>query len=431
MSVDTQPIAWSWLKSVSRDLYKLDDTPLLGVAPQFNWERLAQEFQKTFALESVKITPKELVWKEKDAILAGVAGPYMATEIAATGIDGTVSFWMGREDVDHIMAKALQISEVVSELQTDEVVANFHRFLGIETICLVNAMGYDPRLSFKITAHTAELKEAALCQYISIEIGKEKMQAVLVIPNTFLTSWRTFFLMAQGTPANKSLDEVETIVHIEAARTTLPFADLLKIRPGDFVLLDEIFYEKDKENSFVFLTFNGKILFRARLQNGGLEILEIPLQNEVNTPMVEQVNTPEPPTNQAPPPEDENPFAEVPEDEDEGLELVAAAANTTIEELARPPEAPKPKKAAATIQASTPKSDKLTAADIPTQLIIEVASVNISVQKLLELAPGNMLDLGITPEAGVNLVVNGRIVGKGELLKIGETIGVRILQIGV
>lgn len=435
MSVETQPIAWDWLKSVSRELYNLDDTPLLGQAPAFDWERLSQEFAKTFSLDTVKFTPKELIWKEKDAILSGIASPHVSTEIAATGIDGTVSFWMCREDVEHVMARALQISEVVSELQTEEVVTNFHRFLGIETVCMLNAIGYDPRISFKITSHAAEIKEAALCQYISIQIGKEKMQAVLVMPNTFLTSWREFFLQPAQATATPNLDEIETTLHIEAARTTLPFADLLKIRPGDFVLLDEVFYDKEKENSFVFLTFNGKILFRAALQNGGLQILEIPLQNEVNTPMVEQVNTPEPPTNQAPPPEDENPFAEEVEDEDEGLELVEAAANTTIEELAKPPEEKtqevKPKKAASIVPTPTPKSDKLTAQDIPTQLIIEVAAVNISVQKLLELAPGNLLDLGITPESGVNLVVNGRVVGKGELLKIGETIGVRILQIGV
>ncbi|MBS0654315.1 MAG: FliM/FliN family flagellar motor switch protein, partial [Verrucomicrobia bacterium] len=72
----------------------------------------------------------------------------------------------------------------------------------------------------------------------------------------------------------------------------------------------------------------------------------------------------------------------------------------------------------------------LTANDIPLSLVVELAQISLSAQKLLELQPGNLLDLEIEPESGVNLVVNGKIVGRGEILKIGESIGVRVLQIG-
>ena len=54
----------------------------------------------------------------------------------------------------------------------------------------------------------------------------------------------------------------------------------------------------------------------------------------------------------------------------------------------------------------------------------------MSIQKLMELEPGNTLELDIHPESGVDLVVNGRRIGKGELLRIGDHLGVRILDIG-
>ncbi|MCE5294592.1 MAG: type III secretion system cytoplasmic ring protein SctQ [Chlamydiales bacterium] len=453
MSVETQnsnapPIAWDWLKSISRELYNLDETPLLGTPPSFPWEKLSLDFARAFSLDGLKITPGELAWKENDAIMSGIAKPALCTQIAATGIDGSVSLWMCREDVQHLMAKVLKISEVVSELQADDVVTNFHRFLGIETICLLNDSGFDPRLSFKITAYSEDVPQKALCQDIKVSLGNEQMLLRLVISNEFRSSWKTFFTKSAD-KAQKALDQVETIVHIEAGKTKLDFNDLLKLKPGDLVLLDQLYYDANAENSFVLLSFQGRTLFRAKLESGSLKILEIPLQNEVYTPMVEPVEPPTAPTDtaaqelyqqQSPPPEqeDDNPFPEEDdEDGDEGLELIQKAANTSIEDLAKAPDdakaAPtKPKvEVAVKKQAVNETTGPLTANDIPMELIVEVASISISVQKLLELAPGNLLDLGLTPENGVNLVVNGRVVGKGELLKIGETIGVRILQIGV
>jgi len=419
------PIAWSWLKSISRELYSLDQKPLLGQAPDFPWEKLTQEFIQAFGLESLKITPGELVWKEKKEVVAKLDTGVLCTQITATGMEGSCSLRMLHEDVEHIMAKVLQISEVESELQTEDVVQSFHRFLSIETLSLINKIGYDPRLSFKIISYDTAAPESALCQDIKIELGKEKMLARLIISGEFLQSWRTFFSQAPAPSPN--LNEVETTIHLEVGKTALKLDELLAIRPGDLLLLDQFYGES------ILITLHGKPLFRASRDGAGLKILELSLQSEANTPMEENVNeaATEPPdlapTQQEPPPEDENPFPDEEEEADEGAELVEAA-------KAAPGAQAEPKaekKSLSAAKTAEPKSDKLSAKDIPIQLIVEVAAVNLSVQKLLELAPGNLIDLDISPESGVNLVVNGRVVGRGEMIKIGETIGVRVLQIGV
>ncbi len=427
MTVQTQHShTLPWLKSISRELYSLDATPLLGASPPFPWEKLRESFVKAFSLDSLQITPGELAWKEKREITQGIANPCFATQCSATGLDGAVTLLICKEDVEHIMAQVLQISEVVSELQAEDVVTSFHRFLSIEAVCLLNMLEYDPRLSFKIISYSDAVPERALCQDIKITLGKEQIAARVIISSEFRSSWSAFFQKSQ--PKTAKLDQIQTTVHLEAGRTNIKLEELLEIHPGDFLLLDQMYYNEDNEKSRLLLTLNGKPLFRASLKDGSLHILEIPLQHEVYTPMVEQVT----PSDVEPHPEheEENPFPDVPEDEDEdeSLELVEAA---KAEEAEAPiGQTPKPK-ASVKVAQSPPSSTKLSANDIPVTVIVEVASIDISVQKLLELAPGNVLDLNITPENGVNLVVNGRVVGRGELLKIGETLGVRILQIGV
>ena len=54
----------------------------------------------------------------------------------------------------------------------------------------------------------------------------------------------------------------------------------------------------------------------------------------------------------------------------------------------------------------------------------------MTIEQLLKLEPGNLLEIDIHPENGVDLTINGKIVGKGELIHIGEAIGVRVLELG-
>jgi len=74
-------------------------------------------------------------------------------------------------------------------------------------------------------------------------------------------------------------------------------------------------------------------------------------------------------------------------------------------------------------KASTPQ-------DIPLNIVVEVGRLQMPIKTLMELKPGNLLNLNIHPESGVDLIVNGCRIGKGELLQIGETLGIRILELG-
>ncbi len=62
-------------------------------------------------------------------------------------------------------------------------------------------------------------------------------------------------------------------------------------------------------------------------------------------------------------------------------------------------------------------------------LTAEMGRIRISLQKLLHLTPGVMLDLIQRPEQGIDVTISGKKVAQGELLKLGELVGIRILDI--
>ncbi|HEX2580064.1 MAG TPA: FliM/FliN family flagellar motor switch protein [Rhabdochlamydiaceae bacterium] len=63
------------------------------------------------------------------------------------------------------------------------------------------------------------------------------------------------------------------------------------------------------------------------------------------------------------------------------------------------------------------------------RLTAELGSLSMPLSKLLHLEPGSMIDLDLSPEQGVDLTLSGKKIAKGGLLKLGEIVGFRILDL--
>lgn len=67
---------------------------------------------------------------------------------------------------------------------------------------------------------------------------------------------------------------------------------------------------------------------------------------------------------------------------------------------------------------------------IPFQVVFEVGRVKMTAQALMNMQVGNVLEVNPDAGTGVNLVINDQVVGRGELVSVGDAIGVRILEKG-
>lgn len=68
--------------------------------------------------------------------------------------------------------------------------------------------------------------------------------------------------------------------------------------------------------------------------------------------------------------------------------------------------------------------------EVPLSLVFEAARVEITFGKLKEVMPGTVLRPDINPDAPLCIRANGKKIGTGTLVKIGDAMGVRILTIG-
>ncbi len=69
------------------------------------------------------------------------------------------------------------------------------------------------------------------------------------------------------------------------------------------------------------------------------------------------------------------------------------------------------------------------AKDVPVQLAAVLAKKTLNLGQILELRVGEVLDLSRKPSDPIDLVANGKLVAKAELVMIDGQIGVRIIKL--
>jgi flagellar motor switch protein FliN/FliY len=63
-------------------------------------------------------------------------------------------------------------------------------------------------------------------------------------------------------------------------------------------------------------------------------------------------------------------------------------------------------------------------------VIVRIAQRQMSLSQVMDLAPGAMLELPRPADEPLDLMVNNKLVGRGEAVKVGENFGLKVNLIG-
>ena len=84
----------------------------------------------------------------------------------------------------------------------------------------------------------------------------------------------------------------------------------------------------------------------------------------------------------------------------------------------------------ATIMKAEPEEPLLSSLkDLPVPVSVELARLRIPLEQLMQFSPGNVIELPISAPSTVSLTVNGEKIGSAELVSLGETLGLQIIEI--
>ena len=479
---------YSWIKQIPRSVLRKDEIPLLGFPPAFPWEQFSQGLGKLLEIKDLTISPKTSpAWRTESELFAGMGPNPQILNLSLAPEGGVVSWVISRDDLKSLMELTLLPQAATSSFFDNDFGEGFYKFLAIESLQILSKLEFDPSLSFQIASDKASPHETSLCMDVSIVVKGKTFWGRFILSPAFHKQWKARYIeRALHGDLEQSLN---LILHLEAGRVAIAPKDWESIKPGDFLLLDACSMNPESDSNQVKLTIHGLPLFAAEIADEGIHLLEYSQYQEGDYKMA-QKDDPESPNNEEsefdaeqsddeldldeseleefkeaeeePPAEEEQQieeevgeteeaeaeeeeveedFDDLSEIEEEGDEFEK---DTRQDEKWPPlPEKRSAKQKEAAMTAAAGVTDEVlhvekdmseekpqTLTDVPLPVIIEVGRIQMSLGKLMELQPGNMLDLKVHPESGVDLVVNGRRIARGELLLIGETLGVRILEMG-
>lgn len=347
-----------------------DTIPLFGNAPPFDWNRLSALLAARFEMKDFSLQPSEQAWRTAEEITDGLGANYFCTPIFLNPLSSPFYFVISKADKNKLTALMMQ-GKAKAQI-SEPLKEGFCRFLVLEALGAATSIDPISKMTPSLGEKSKLPEEEAFCIDIEISFGDQSCWSRIVIPGSFRKAWVAHFAMRPSEYFSTDLARAtEITLGLECGSVILSQAEWEDLKPGDFVLLDKGNYEAAPNHTLALLKAGTILLFQAKITKNQMELLDYAFTNE--EPMEQN--------------SDESPMTPTEEE------------TTSIKNL-------------------------------PMQVCVELARLNISLDRLMHLNPGNMIELPIHPDQGVSLTVNGKKIGRAELLYLGESLGIRILDLG-
>lgn len=434
-------IPYHWLRHCPKELVACDSIPLLGDIPDFPWNAFSELLGKSLSLPDLKIAPGKVEWLAKEKLLDGLGSDPFILNFKVIPLTGGVHFLFPKEALKSLFTLTVGTEEALYPEQQVEWEKEFYHFLASEALQAFQKVPFDNSLIPQMQEDGEPLEDISLATEIECSVQGKTFTGRLALSNelrqSFVNRYKTQKMHYPPGVIEASLVTLQLV----GGRIDLTRKEWNSIQPGDFLLLDSCTLSTDEEKGRVQIFLNGKPLFRAKSKQNQLKILEYPLLSEVPHPMAktpEHDEDEEELESEIEETEEEYTDEEYTEEEEEELteEEEAEEEEEEEEKTTTSAETQKPQPKPAPLSKSTQTQPTGTAAplpkinpeEIPLTVTVETGRIQMTLKQLIDLAPGNVIDLNVSPDQGVDLTIDGRCVGRGELLKIGETLGVRILE---
>lgn len=398
MTVATE---YKWLEILNPELHALDEVPQFGHI-SFPLSQLQESLSQVFDRPDLHLRFQEMGWVKALEAQGGIGQPALSFSLYFSPLRPPLYFLTSEEDVGGLMSELLGGQEAAVPFLSTETRGSFFQFLALELLLEINKLKVARDLSLRLGVKTAVAAHTFFAIDCFFELGTKTFTGRLLISTEFRRAWKEYFAGIASTFSKEKTKKIPMEVALVGGHVQLPLSQWRKAKKGDVIVLDSSSLSMESGKGRLTLEVNNQALFRGKILEEGIKILEYPNVEEVAKLMED----------------DENLFEDL--SQEEFLEN---------EESELPPLPFEEEVEVEEAEVISPVKKELNLEKISIQLTIEVGRLTLPLEELMQLAPGNVIDTKVEPERGVDLVVNGKKVGRGELVKIGDVLGVRILEL--
>lgn len=394
-----------WVKKIDQLLVELDKRP------QFRFQApTLQPIEKTLSNLIGSEVHLELTlkgWKKKEE--CPLSNHFLFSIFSSTL--GSSFFFLAEKKSTQLLLEDPLLAATNAEM-VHEITEGFLHYLLIEALLELQKQQGLSSLTLTVQSEkkSAWEEESYFCFELLCKTATASAACKIYIPPSFRTAFEKHFSQVPSLPfSNEMKESIFLDLSIEVGSSLVKQKELKQLKLGDFLLLDRCLYDPDSKKGAFLLMLEEVPIFRGKVTQEGCKLAEIPVYQEVQK--MDENN------------KEEDSFYEEESlfDEDEELSLESNETGT----------APIQEKAQEKVQAK-PSASQATAIrldELELNVKVELCRLKMTAKGLSELSIGNLLPLDVTIDRGVDLVVNGKRFARGELLRMGEHLGVRILEI--
>lgn len=405
----------TWLKKVELAVEASLEVPMWGAAPRFPVEEFGKQVGQALQLGEITTEVGKAQWREPEEMRAGLGSEPLMSGIELTPIETPLAFLIPGDDAEKLSRWALDPSGKNEGFRSAEMQKGFYRYLLLHLLKIADQMNACEDLTPKLTE--AQLPDKTSYSIdIAFRKGEETVWGRIICPPSFHSEYKMHF--ATHPPTHNMYEStIPVSLSLSAGSVDVTQEEWKQIQEGDLLVLDQCTYHPDDHSGSFLASVNEVPLFQIKSKKGALKILDYADYFEEKS-MIEE-NEPE----ELSPTPEEPPIEETPAEEGNTEMPEETPDPENVEMAEEPPAEPPPME-------DISRTEKMVGThEIPLTITVEVARISITLNKLLALQPGNTLDLAITPEKGINLTVGGKVIGRGELMQVGETLGVQITEV--
>ncbi len=384
----------SWLKNIQDELALAQKIPLFGAPPAFPWAMLSEELQKNLEIPSFSCSSAKQGFCPPEKFLTSFGKKPVVHVLELAPLEGSIYWVLSSESMEKLTLLLASPQEEQNNWSCSSLQEGFYQYLLLNAANSFSKVSPYTNLQLQWVQERPLPIQASYCIDLALSFGKEQIPARLILSQEFHANFSSHFtdnlLSFLESPL---LDTMNVSVRVETGYCNIALTTWNKAQIGDFLVLDSCSYDPALNKGTACLILEKTALFQIKLKKDKIHILDYSTKGD----------------SQAMEEYEDKEFDSLFPIEDEG-----------------------PAKEEAFLNEEKDLSEEIlsSAAEISLPIVVEIGRFEIPLKKLLSLEPGNVLELSIQPEQGVYLTVHGKKIAKGELLKLGNTIGVTITKLG-
>lgn len=364
-----------WIKKVEAALKTSNQIPFWGFIPGFPFEALSTKLKELFQVPALDLSIQKMTLLKSDHFFEGFGEHPIVLSLALTPL-ATPSFWiMSQDNIAHL-SKLLLSPEHLSRGFLDHTLKEgFYYFVCLKVLEMMEEIKAASGLTTQLLDVPNLPQENCHAIDVDIKIAEKTLWGRWLCPESLHLSIKEHFsVLNPGFIEKEARCLFELPLSVEVGYSRIPSADLNRLHPGDFLILDRCSFDPKHEKGAGQLTFNGIPFFQLRIKSNELKVIDYAY------------------------------FEEIRAEESEGKEKEA-------ESLWEGP-----------VENSSSTEDLTT-------LVVELGQLKMPLEHVLKLKPEAILEISYSPEQPVNLSSKGVIIGQAELVKIGDVLGAKILHL--